>query len=88
MVTRAPIGRQRLETGEWWLGALVSAVLFALLALLLGRAFPRARIELAGSALAGTGAGIFHPRYILPFELVSLLLLAALVGAIYLARRD
>ncbi len=88
MVTRAPIGRQRLETGEWWLGAGVSLVLLLLLSFIAARAFPGARISLEGSALTGTGLGIFNPRYVLPFELVSLLLLAALVGAILLARRE
>jgi NADH-quinone oxidoreductase subunit J len=41
----------------------------------------------AATATAALGESLFR-NYVLPFEAVSLLLLAALIGAIVLARRD
>ena len=43
--------------------------------------------ELAFLILAAIGESLFR-NYVLPFEAVSVLLLAALIGAIVLARRD
>ncbi len=45
-------------------------------------------IELGpGTGAAPVGRSIFQ-SYVLPFEIVSLLLLAALIGSIVLSRRD
>ena len=41
----------------------------------------------AATATAALGESLFR-NYVLPFEAVSLLLLAALIGAIVLSRRD
>ena len=53
-------------------------------------AFRRAYVDLStvepGSA-AAVGAAVFR-TWVLPFEVVSVLLLAALVGAIVLSRRE
>ena len=38
-------------------------------------------------SLAGIASGLFN-QYVLPFELVSLVLLAAMIGAIVLARKE
>jgi NADH-quinone oxidoreductase subunit J len=38
-------------------------------------------------SLAGIASGLFN-QYVLPFELISLVLLAAMIGAIVLARKE
>jgi NADH-quinone oxidoreductase subunit J len=89
MLTRAPIGQTAdLDNDQRWLAALVGALLFGVLAYVLNDAFDGAEINLAQpQSTAEVGDSIFGP-YLLPFEVVSVLLLAALVGAIVLARRD
>ena len=90
MLTKAPIGRDTLDNHQRWLGALIGVGVFAGLVFLIQDAFPLADAT-AKPALQGTtgdiGASIFS-SYVLPFEAVSFLLLAALIGAIVLARKD
>ena len=90
MLTRAPVGRRVLDnTLRARVGALVvGGGLFVMLTVFLADAFGSARIATrAATATAALGESLFR-NYVLPFEAVSLLLLAALVGAIVLARRD
>ena len=89
MLTRAPIGvSSDLDNDQRWLAALVGLLLFGVLAYVLNDAFSNAEINVARpQTTAEVGDSIFGP-YLLPFEVVSVLLLAALVGAIVLARRD
>ncbi len=91
MVTRAPIGPvDDLDTGNRPAALAVAAASGGLLVALVVDAFGRATIDLStvepGSAEA-VGAAVFR-TWVLPFEVVSVLLLAALVGAIVLSRRD
>jgi NADH-quinone oxidoreductase subunit J len=90
MLTRAPVGRRVLDnTIRARLGALVvGGGVFAMLTTFLVMAFGGDRIvNRAATATAALGTSIFR-NFVLPFEAVSVLLLAALVGAIVLARRD
>ena len=89
MLTRAPIGQTSdLDNDQRWLAALVGLLLFGVLAYVLNDAFSNAEINMARpQTTAQVGDSIFGP-YLVPFEVVSVLLLAALVGAIVLARRD
>jgi NADH-quinone oxidoreductase subunit J len=87
MLTRAPIGREALDNQQRGFAALVALAVLAGLVLLVWDAFPSERIELTTSRTAAVGASLFT-RFVLPFEVVSFLLLAALVGAIVLARRE
>ena len=89
MLTRAPIGQSAdLDNDQRWLAALVGLLLFGVLAYVLNDAFSNAEINMARpQTTAQVGDSIFGP-YLVPFEVVSVLLLAALVGAIVLARRD
>jgi NADH-quinone oxidoreductase subunit J len=90
MLTRAPVGRRVLDNSvRARVGALVIAAgMFAMLTFFLVRAFGGERIvNRSGTATAALGTSIFR-NFVLPFEAVSVLLLAALVGAIVLARRD
>jgi len=91
MITRAPLGfdvtlshpvRVRVAA------AVVSFVLFALIGGAMLAEFEGAAIpETAATRTAALGASIFE-RFVVPFEVVSVVLLAALIGGIVLARRD
>lgn len=90
MITRAPIGREaQLDNTMRWPAALVSLALFVVMAWSSWKAFGTAELtgigdptstELLADSLMG--------RFVLPFEVVSFVLLAALVGGITLARKD
>ena len=90
MLTRAPIGRMAQMTGASWPVAAISAVA-------LGGVVVYAVLNEFGSDLlrddgqvfrtADVGDSVFS-QYIIPFEAISVLLLAALIGAVVLARRD
>jgi NADH-quinone oxidoreductase subunit J len=89
MLTRASIGRRVLDNApSARLGAaIVGASVFAMLSIFLIRAFGGERIEATPTSLDQLGTSIFQ-NFVLPFEAVSVLLLAALIGAIVLSRRD
>jgi NADH-quinone oxidoreductase subunit J len=87
MLTRAPIGRETLDGQSRGLGIAVSVALFGVLGALIWDAYGAVTVELAGTPIGEIGLAIFS-RWVLPFEVVSVLLLAALVGAILLARRE
>jgi NADH-quinone oxidoreductase subunit J len=90
MLTKAPIGRDALDYQNRAVGAVVGIVFALGLGSLFLRAWPigstPASPPVAGGS-AALGSALFT-TYILPFEAVSFLLLAALIGAIVLARRD
>ena len=65
--------------------------LLALLSYAILRLFPRARSVYFGGFTGGTARDVgeaLFTRYLLPFEVTSLLILIALVGAIVLARKE
>ncbi len=89
MLTRAPTGPLPEEnTGNRFVAAVVAAAVGAVLVTTVAAGFGGVRISLddtlVGSA-ANTGEAIFR-FWVLPFEVLSVLLLAALVGAIVLSR--
>jgi NADH-quinone oxidoreductase subunit J len=89
MLTRAPIGASEDLDRARWPGLLVGAGAATGLAALLVQAYGWQRVRLprdTGSA-ENIGAAIFRD-WVLPFEVLSVLLLAALVGAIVLSRPD
>jgi len=91
MLTR----RQAADTGSalnknWWVGALMAVLTFAGLSFLLqswsGFSKTASAIPLGFDAIDQLGGALTSPQgYVLPFEVASVLLLAALVGAVYLA---
>jgi NADH-quinone oxidoreductase subunit J len=90
MLTKAPIGRDTLDNQQRWLGALVGVGVFAGLVFLIQEAYPvqdAVAFETVQGSTDVVGEAIFR-SYVLPFEAVSFLLLAALIGAIVLARKD
>ena len=90
MLTRAPIGSGDYDNNQRPLAALVALAVFGVTSWILVKAFDGTEIGFArteGTTSEEVGAEIFS-RYVLPFEVVSMLLLAALVGAVLIARRD
>lgn len=80
------------QEGDLWLpGGIISGLLFLVSAVLIGLAAwtPREPVS-PGSRLTGGVeiAQVMFNQYALPFEVASLLLLAAMIGAIVIARED
>jgi NADH-quinone oxidoreductase subunit J len=90
MLTKAPIGRDMLDNQNRWIGGIVGAGVFLGLVFLIQDAF-RVQDSVAETTFrtttADVGVSLFRD-YVLPFEAVSFLLLAALIGAVVLARKD
>ncbi|MEM9466085.1 MAG: NADH-quinone oxidoreductase subunit J [Actinomycetota bacterium] len=90
MLTRAPIGRTADLTGKQWpLAAIVAAMLGGVIIYALVDQFEDTELPEDPTLFrtGDVGDEIFS-QFIVPFEAVSVLLLAALIGAIVLARRD
>ena len=90
MLTRAPIGSGDFDNNQRGLAALVAAAIFGLTSWVMYKAFEGQEVNYAreaGTTSERVGEEIFS-RYVLPFEVVSMLLLAALVGAVVIARKD
>lgn len=87
MLTRAPIGREALDNQQRGLAAIVGIGVLVGLIFLIDDAFRGAQIELAPTRTEETGVSLFSD-FVLPFEVVSFLLLAALIGAVVLARKE
>ena len=95
MLTRAKIGREVDLTHDYWFvgvgtGLLLAAVMgYSLLDAFGDDPLPAEReiATVAGSNTSTVSDAIFS-TYLIPFEVISVLLLAALVGAIVIARKD
>lgn len=90
MLTRAPTGPTDLDSANRPVGAMVAVAAAATLITLLIQGFRTAYVPLSharGSGAETIGVAVFH-GFVLPFEVVSVLLLAALVGAVVLSRRE
>ena len=91
MLTRAPIGREALDSQNRGMGIAISATLLAVLVTLIvqsGNDFVQnASGAIEGASIVEIGLAIFT-HWVFPFEVLSMLLLAALVGAILLSRRE
>ncbi|MFC9246686.1 NADH-quinone oxidoreductase subunit J [Streptomyces sp. NPDC057136] len=91
MLTKAPIGHSPdADSGNRWVALAVAAAAAAALVWVVVDAFRTTWIDLDGPAQGSTDAtGEFLFRHwVLPFEALSVLLLAALIGAIVLSRKD
>ncbi|MEV4108140.1 NADH-quinone oxidoreductase subunit J [Nonomuraea sp. NPDC049695] len=90
MLTRAPIGRSPdLDSGNRLVAALVAVATAAILVAVVIDGFRTAYTPLrpGSGAAKELGASVFA-TWVLPFEALSVLLLAALIGAIVLSRTD
>jgi NADH-quinone oxidoreductase subunit J len=88
MLTRAPIGREALDSRNRPMAIVVSGALFGVLVTLIVNAFRDFPVvEPTRSTVGEIGLEIFS-HWVFPFEVVSMMLLAALVGAVLLVRRE
>ncbi|WKX71964.1 NADH-quinone oxidoreductase subunit J [Streptomyces sp. XD-27] len=90
MLTKAPIGRSPdADSGNRWAALAVAVAAAATLIWVVVDAFRSTWINVEGAvqgSTAVTGESLFR-HWVLPFEALSVLLLAALVGAIVLSRK-
>jgi len=92
MITRAPIGQEvdlsHPRSVKIW-AALASGALFIMFGAAMLDEFGDDVIpEAADATRTGELGLLIFERYVIPFEVVSLVLLAALIGGIVIARRD
>jgi NADH-quinone oxidoreductase subunit J len=89
MLTRSPMRRSaEYDNDQRVLAGLVSLLIFGVLAFLLHDQFGNDQLHLGQPTQTTAIADSIFRTYVVAFEVVSMLLLAALVGAIVLARRD
>lgn len=89
MLTRAPIGRHPdLDNDQRWLAFLVALFLLGALGAVLADAFGKDKVGAVTVQRTVNVSDSIFGAYVIPFEVASVLLLAALVGAVALARRD
>jgi len=91
MITRAPLGTESDLSHDRSVrvpAALLSVVLFAVMAWALWDAFSMTMIRPFVPTSTADLSNVLFDRFVIPFEVVSFVLLAALIGGITLARRD
>ena len=87
MLTKAPIGRETLDNQQRVVAAVVGLGVLAGLLYLIQSTFGGKKVVLQPVRTAQIGISLFRD-FVLPFEVVSVLLLAALIGAVVIARKD
>jgi NADH-quinone oxidoreductase subunit J len=91
MLTRKDMRDQGPQmNANWWIGALLSVLVFVGLFFLLqgwnGLSTTAANLPAGFDSISELGNALVSPdAYVLPFEVASVLLVAALVGAVYVA---
>ncbi|MET9321027.1 NADH-quinone oxidoreductase subunit J [Streptomyces sp. NPDC003038] len=91
MLTKAPIGRSPdADSGNRWVALGVAVTAAVALVWVVVDAFRTTWIDLDGPVQGSTKVSgeILFQHWVLPFEALSVLLLAALIGAIVLSRRN
>jgi len=93
MLTRAPMRPEgSMDNNQRLAAAVVSLFLFGVITALFVDAYRGTKIKLSDDLVligsSGHIASSIFRDYLVPFEVVSMLLLAALVGAVVIARRD
>jgi NADH-quinone oxidoreductase subunit J len=89
MLTRAPTGRMDdTDNEQRAVGAVIAVVLAGVMGYTLWKAFSNQQFENLSVQTTQQVANSIFSTYLMPFEVVSVVLLAALIGAIVLARRD
>jgi NADH-quinone oxidoreductase subunit J len=89
MLTRAPMRRStEYDNDQRPLAGAVALLIFGVLAYLLVDEFGGDKLSLTQPTATSAIADSIFRSYVVAFEAVSMLLLAALIGAIVLARRD
>lgn len=89
MLTRAPMEGQDLDNDQRIPAGIVSLLLGGvLIALIVGAYGSKVKVNPVAPTQSSALADSIFRHYVVPFEVVSVLLLAALIGAIVLAKRD
>ena len=89
MLTRAPMNpHDSLDNNLRWPGAAAALFLAGILGSLLVHTFHADKLHIDAPIRTATVTNAVFRVYIIPFEVVGVLLLGALVGAVVLARRD
>jgi NADH-quinone oxidoreductase subunit J len=89
MLTRAPMHpKDSLDNDLRWPAAAASLFLAGILGGLLVHTFHADKLHINAPIRTATVTNAVFRTYIIPFEVVGVLLLGALVGAVVLARRD
>jgi NADH-quinone oxidoreductase subunit J len=89
MLTRAPMRKSaEYDNDQRPLAGAVALLIFGVLAYLLVDEFSSDKLNLTQPTATSAIADSIFRSYVVAFEAVSMLLLAALIGAIVLARRD
>jgi NADH:ubiquinone oxidoreductase subunit 6 (subunit J) len=91
MLSRRMMSSETQPWNEQWVGAVVvAAALFAALVFILSRVdWPATEAEVPADSISQLGQALVSPDfYVLPFEVASVLLLVALVGAVIIAREQ
>jgi NADH-quinone oxidoreductase subunit J len=88
MLTRAPIGNMALDSQTRPLAAVVSLAIFGITSTIVWKTFKGQTLHFSKPITVDTLGQAIFTRYVLPFEIVSVVLLAALVGAVVLARKE
>ncbi|MEO8395325.1 MAG: NADH-quinone oxidoreductase subunit J [Chloroflexota bacterium] len=94
MLTRSMTGMRELFNRQWWLSAIVGIMLFLLLAIAVilpvwGANGSKPNLPVADQVATTQDLGVAlvdGNQYVLPFEVASLLLTGAMIGAIVIAR--
>jgi NADH-quinone oxidoreductase subunit J len=89
MLTKADLGKAGdLDNDQRVLAAVVAILVLGVLAGVIADAFSGERIVLNAPTTTATIGDELFANWVLPFEAVSVVLLAALIGSVVLARRD
>ncbi len=97
MLTRRLMGLTEALNTQWWVGGITAIVTFLVIAFVLFQAGQGANpllvrepiAALNGRGVEELGKALVDPaQYALPFELASVLLTAAMIGSIVIARED
>ena len=89
MLTRAPIGKTvNLTNRNWYVGAFVAIALGGVLVYTLADGFGKDKLPAENRQFTADVSDSIFGQYLVAFEVASILLLAALIGAIVLARKE
>ncbi len=76
-------------TSGWWAGVAVTAMVFVILgwAILNSTALPQAPVEAPHATVKNIG-DVLMSKYVLPLEIIALMLTAAMIGAVIIAFKE